>query len=162
MTPKLYWIPAVPVRLAIMARPRGGEWLADEVKALGREGVDVVVSLLTPDEVAELGLSDEPVECAKVGIAFREFPIADRGVPESKDAFHAFAAQVLADLDAQRAVGIHCRAGIGRLALVAAGLLALRGIAVDQAFGLIAAARGCPVPDTAGQRAWAAELAERF
>jgi hypothetical protein len=32
-----------PGRLSTMARPRGGDWLADELAALRRRGVDVLV-----------------------------------------------------------------------------------------------------------------------
>ena len=38
---------AAPNRVAIVARPRGGDWLRGEVSALSREEIDVVVSMLT-------------------------------------------------------------------------------------------------------------------
>lgn len=41
---------------AIAARPRGGDWLEDEMKAWRRLGVTTIVSLLTPEEERELGL----------------------------------------------------------------------------------------------------------
>src|SRR6476620_4583045 len=60
MRADIYWIPGPwPGRLGIAPRPRGGDWLADEVKAWRAAGVDVVTSLLTPEEVAELGLQEE-------------------------------------------------------------------------------------------------------
>jgi hypothetical protein len=42
--------------LAIVLRPRGGDWLDDEVDRIKRAGVDVLVSMLQADEAAELGL----------------------------------------------------------------------------------------------------------
>ena len=48
-----------PGRLAIVPRPRGGDWLEDEVRAWKEMGFDVVVSLLTRDELDELGLVAE-------------------------------------------------------------------------------------------------------
>ena len=42
-----------------MPRPRGGDWLDGEIQSLAKADVDVVVSLLTADEVAELELQDE-------------------------------------------------------------------------------------------------------
>jgi len=39
-----------PGRLGIAARPRGGDWLIDELRSWRKAGVHVVVSLLTPDE----------------------------------------------------------------------------------------------------------------
>ena len=56
-------------------------------------------------------------------------------------------------------VAIHCRAGVGRSALLAAALLVAGGVEVEAAFRRVADARGCPVPDTPEQRAWVARLA---
>ena len=46
-------------QLAIIARPRGGDWLAEEVQDWKNEGFDVIVSLLTTDEERDLGLTEE-------------------------------------------------------------------------------------------------------
>ena len=47
-----------PGRLSTMARPRGGDWLADEMAALRRRGVDVLVCALTdPELAAQVGLA---------------------------------------------------------------------------------------------------------
>ena len=43
-------------RLAIAPRPRGGDWLEEEVRAWQQSGLNLVVSLLAPEEVAELDL----------------------------------------------------------------------------------------------------------
>ena len=48
-----------PGELAIIPRPRGGDWLDDEARALKDHGFGVVVSLLTREEAQELGLEDE-------------------------------------------------------------------------------------------------------
>src|SRR5262245_24009658 len=84
MRPSIYWLKlSAPWRLAIMPRPRAGDWLADEVVAWKNEGIDLVLSLLEDDEVAELGLSGEQQVCQDQGIELISFPIADRGVPRS-------------------------------------------------------------------------------
>ena len=55
MLAQLYWIDApTGRRLAILARPRGGDWLEDEVRSWRGQGIDVVVSLLTPAEILSL------------------------------------------------------------------------------------------------------------
>jgi hypothetical protein len=46
-------------KLSIVARPRGGDWLFDEIKALREAGVGVLVSLLTSPEVSEFDLAEE-------------------------------------------------------------------------------------------------------
>ena len=60
MRPAVHWIEAsLPGRLAIMPRPRAGDWLDEEIAGWRAEGIDVVVSLLESDEVSELGLQRE-------------------------------------------------------------------------------------------------------
>jgi protein-tyrosine phosphatase len=155
MRPSIYWLPLHNKwRLAIMPRPRAGNWLADEVAGWRAEGIDVVVSLLEPDEVAELALRDVPVLCRGAGIEHVSFPIADRGVPASMKETGRLVGQLSDALGASKSAAIHCRAGIGRSALIAACVLARNGYDVDAAFDTIAKARGMEVPDTRAQRDW--------
>lgn len=74
--------------LAIMPRPRAGDWLEDEVLSWHRSGVRTVVSLLEAHEFTELGLGDEQRLCSAHGIEFVSFPIPDRGVPTSYGALN--------------------------------------------------------------------------
>jgi hypothetical protein len=80
---------AAPNRIAIVARPRGGDWLCDELSALSREGIDVLVSMLTEEEANELGLHRESEECEAAAIKFVNLPIPDRSVPLDRDGFCA-------------------------------------------------------------------------
>jgi protein-tyrosine phosphatase len=143
-----------------MARPRGGEWLEDEVASWSRSGVGVVVSLLTPDEVADLDLADEAELCRKRGIQFLAFPIADRTAPLSKDATLALLTKIADHLASGRNLAIHCRHGIGRAGLLGACLLILSGLDPEAAIERVSAARGCPVPETAEQRKWITDFAK--
>jgi hypothetical protein len=60
MRTKIYWIEGPwPGRLAISSRPRGGDWLEDEVRAWQQAGIETIVSLLTKDEIAALELAQE-------------------------------------------------------------------------------------------------------
>jgi protein-tyrosine phosphatase len=154
MTPELYWIPIKVGRLAIMARPRAGDWLADEIAGWSQESVSVVVSLLEPSESAELELDGEAKACADAGIEFIPFPIRDRGVPISVPGVAKLIALLDGKLKAGASVAIHCRAGIGRSALIAACVLTKAGIAAGDALVLIGKARGVIVPDTDEQSAW--------
>jgi protein-tyrosine phosphatase len=144
--------------LAIAARPRGGDWLADDIQALSSAGVEVLVSTLTADERAELGLADEESIVQTEGLDFVWFPIEDRSVPASAQAAAELIERVREDLVQGKVVAIHCRSGIGRSSLLSAAVLAASGLDVRDAFQQIEAARGLAVPDTAEQRAWV----ERF
>ncbi|MFN8517096.1 MAG: tyrosine protein phosphatase, partial [Chloroflexia bacterium] len=155
MYPDLYTLELPgPGRLSIMARPRGGDWLEDEISALRRVGVACLVSLLTPDEAEALELTEEATLCRACGLRFLSLPIQDRDVPEAPRLLSALLVKLGAEFDAGRHVVIHCRQGIGRASLVAASLLVGRGYTLDQAFTCVAQARGRDVPDTDEQRAW--------
>ena len=54
-----FWINSERVRLAITPRPRGEDWLEDDIRLLQRAGIDVVVSAFTQVEAEELGLLRE-------------------------------------------------------------------------------------------------------
>lgn len=156
----LYWIETPrPGRVAIMPRPRGGDWLADELAAWRRAGVRTVVSLLTDDEGDELDLREEAEACREAGLNFVPFPVTDRGVPTSPAGWLALVQKLEAELAAGNDVAIHCRAGVGRSAILAASLLVATGVDPDDAFRRIAAARGRPVPDTDVQREWVTTFA---
>jgi hypothetical protein len=87
MTADIYWIAdAAPGRLAILGRPRPGEWLADEIADWAAAGLTDVVSLLEDFEVREAGLLEEAGLTRQVGISLERFPIPGRGVPASIDA----------------------------------------------------------------------------
>jgi protein-tyrosine phosphatase len=149
-------------RLAIATRPRGGEWLEDDVHALHDQHVDTLVSLLTKDEREELGLTDEALLAGRHGVEFESFPITDRSVPTSYRSFERLVLKLLATLGAGRTVAVHCRSAIGRSSLLAAALLVASRVPTDEAFRKIERARGGPVPDTPEQRAWVSTFAERL
>ena len=50
-----------------MPRPRAGDWLNDEIAGWRSEGIDVVVSLLEADEIADLGLAEDTVQVIREG-----------------------------------------------------------------------------------------------
>jgi protein-tyrosine phosphatase len=146
--------------LAITPRPRGGDWLEDEIQSWRRSAIDMVVSLLTSEEVAELSLADEADLCRANNIQFFSFPITDGGVPSSREAFSDFVAKLAEQLAVGKNIAVHCRQGIGRSALVAIGLLVLSGMEPEAAIQRVSAARGCPVPETSEQRRWGADFAK--
>jgi protein-tyrosine phosphatase len=126
----------------------------DEIASWKVVGIDLVVSVLERDEVAELELDREPSLCRDAGIEFVSFPIPDRGIPDSMRETDHLVRRVSNALAVGRAVAIHCRAGIGRSAMIAACVLVRNGYDVASAFDTIAEARGMQVPDTEAQCDW--------
>jgi protein-tyrosine phosphatase len=156
MRPKIHWID-VPAgaRLAIMPRPRAGDWLEDEVAGWRAEGIGVIVSLPEVGEVEELGLNRAADLCHDLDMEFIAFPVPDGGVPLSaREA-------IVARLNQGKAVAVHCRAGIERSSLVVACVLVLLGFAPGMAFDRLGKARGLKVPDTEGQREWVEKFHEQ-
>lgn len=161
MRPTLFTIDLPgPGRLSTMAKPRGADWLDDEMRGLREAGVDVLVCALTGPERDELGLSDEERAATAAGLRFVSVPIPDRTVPDPATVLPTL--RELSDrLGAGAHVVTHCRAGIGRASLLAATLLILRGTDPDTAWDALEKARGLAVPDTPEQRAWTLRLLNR-
>lgn len=163
MGAKVFWI-AGPWRgrLGIVPRPRGGEWLDDETRAWRDAGIDVVVSLLEPDEEAELALAGESASAVASGLDFRSFPIPDRGVPNSHEAVAQLVDHTVDGLHAGKSVALHCRQSIGRSGMIAAALLISAGQDAETAITSIRRSRGLDVPETHAQRKWISDFSSRL
>ncbi|MBX9579083.1 MAG: 30S ribosome-binding factor RbfA [Gemmataceae bacterium] len=156
----LFRVPSpYPGRLAVAPRPRGGDWLADEMAGWRAAGVGTVVSLLTPGEAAEFDLGGERDAAGAAGMRFVALPVEDRGTPPDREAFRAVVEDVAGELVAGRGVVVHCRQGIGRAGMVAVGTLVAAGLTADEAIARVGAARGRPIPETPAQRRWLDEFA---
>ena len=85
MWTKLYWVNGPwPGHLALAARPRGGDWLPDEMEQWRSSNVDVVLSLLTAQEEHDLDLECEEQEANRHNVEFLSYPIPDRDVPHQE------------------------------------------------------------------------------
>jgi protein-tyrosine phosphatase len=151
----MFVIPDVPYgQLAILPRPRGGDWLEDEIVSWKRAGITSVISLLEEAEINELDLFREADICQVVGLNFISFSIPDRSVPDSRQAFLLLTRQIIQALEGGQFVGIHCRMGVGGSACVAVAALKQMGISTEEAWQRVQIARKTNVPDTPQQREW--------
>ena len=155
MRKELYWIGGVwPGKLGVGPRPRGGDWLADDVEGWKREDVNAVLSLLTAEEETDLDLTAEASEIRKQGMQFTSFPIADRQIPKSEATWAELLENLSRDVWNGKNVLVHCRQGIGRSGLTAACLLVKKGMSPGAAVELVSAVRGLTIPETPEQRDW--------
>lgn len=155
MRKELYWLDGPwQGKLAMASRPRGGDWLQDDLSGWKQAGADTVLSLLTREEEQDLDLRQEAGAAKKLGMEFVSFPIADRQIPKSEAKWAEILEKATRTLSEGKNVVVHCRQGIGRSGLVAACLLVRKGMSPGAAVEVVTAARGVPVPETSEQRDW--------
>jgi hypothetical protein len=157
---EVLWVEGDPaIKLAIVLKPRGDDWLKDDLINFKRGdrphgGIDILVSLLEPDEAIWLGLGDERRLAEEAGLTFLSYPIRDVHVPANVQSFRTFVAGLAKRLRAGERIGMHCRGSIGRAPTTAACTLVHLGWKAQDALDAIEAARGYPIPDTEEQRRW--------
>lgn len=140
--------------LAVMAKPVAGEWVDEEFAGIAATGIKQIVSLLEQPEAYEVGLATEQELCERHGMRFVAYPIPDRGLPHSVAEFASFTKNLYHEIAAGESAVVHCRAGIGRTGIVAAGILLHAGLEPVEAFARVSKSRGVDVPDTDEQRNW--------
>jgi protein-tyrosine phosphatase len=142
------------------SHPFGKERLDEDLRMIRHEGVDVVVSMLMPDEVEELGLEEEGAACLRLGMEFESLPVPDMDVPDPPEAVSAAVGRILRHLEASKGVAIHCRMGMGRSPALAAAALVFLGVPAEEALDRVSAARGLDVPTLDEQKDWVRRLAK--
>ncbi len=158
----VYWVPRSGTgKLGLMPRPEGGRQLQADLKGLREQGVDILLSALTDWEMEELDLDQQHICCNAVGIEFWRFSIFDRSIP-TLDLALELLNRVKAELDKGRSVVVHCRLGIGRSGILAAGALILEGERPAVAINRVSRARELQIPDTVEQATWLYDLGDRL
>ncbi len=151
MRPSIYKVDSKTAgALFVMPKP-SGDWLDDDLKAYKEIGVDKIVSLLTREEVDELGLQDEKACCGRHGMGFYHLSIIDRGLPEISR-FADLVANVSHYLIDGQSISIHCRAGIGRAGMLASCCLIHLGMTAERSISTVSHGRGVNVSDTEEQK----------
>lgn len=163
MIAEVYWTQEnFPGQIALVPRPRGGDWLEDEVRAWKNAGLNVIVSMLESEEIYSFGLELEEEFCRENGIKFFSLPVPDRGVPLLNEQFFSHLEKLKMLLLQGKSIGIHCRQSIGRAPLLAAFLMISFGIEPNEAFRQLSLARGLKVPETDEQKKLAETFYEQF
>jgi hypothetical protein len=123
-----------PGQLATIAHPRSEAWPAENLAALARSGVQVLVSALTSAEQQHLGFGGTAEAAAAVGVEFVPFPVADGGIPREEAAKAIALARRLAGyVRSGRFVVTQSFGGVGRSTLLACTTLVMLGIAPGDA-----------------------------
>jgi protein-tyrosine phosphatase len=155
MSPDIYQVKLIGSgSLSVMAKPVSGEWIEDEFSMIAKRGINRIVSLLEDREAIDVGLGQERVLAEKNGMEFISFPIPDRGLPDSVSEYLDFTRRIYREAASGLHTVVHCRAGIGRTGLIAAGVLLHCGFEPKEAFEHISRKRCVVVPDTEEQINW--------
>jgi protein-tyrosine phosphatase len=149
------WInEAQPSQLAVVLRPRGDKGLAADLQVVRDEGIHILVSMLTPEDNEDLGLSEEGRIATQLGMRFISWPITDRETPVDMAGFRTLIRELRDDVRSGLRIGAHCRGCIGRATVLLASVMIALGWDAEKALRTIERARGFPVPDTPEQLEW--------
>ncbi len=165
MISDIHWINDEKIgekRIGTMARPRGTDWLDDEIKWLKIREVDCLVSLLEKSEEWELGLQNEEEICKNREIEFISFPIKDVNIPKNENKFIHLANVLANKIKENKKIVIHCRMGIGRASILAAATMINLGYEAKGIFEIIGKYRKLKVPDTDEQKNWILSIEEKL
>lgn len=155
---RIYWINQFSNgKLGMMARPKGNDWLEDEIKKLQLFNVNCVVSLLENHEIEDLDIEQEEKLCQKYGIQYINYPIPDRNIPDEKS-YLRLISEIDNQLKSGQKIVVHCRMGIGRTSVICAGILIKNGIKSNEVFDILSEIRTLKVPDTQEQYDWIQRL----
>jgi protein-tyrosine phosphatase len=154
----VFWI--ADTGLAIVLRPRGDDWLENDLQRIHMAGIQTIVSTIESSEARELGLAEEGRTVERLGMRFISYPLCDRSVPPRREDFIEFVVKLGRRLQSGEKIGVHCQGCIGRSTVVTASILIKLGWAAERALDEIEKARGCSVPDTEEQRDWIIDFGE--
>ena len=114
---------------------------ADLTRLRQHFAVQVLVSLLEPDEAQRYGLETYDAQAEDLGIDVLHHPVPDVDVPQNAALFAEFADEVMNRLLNGETVVAHCLGGLGRAGTLAACLLVQAGMTPQQGVELVRSAR---------------------
>lgn len=116
-----------------------GVSLSDSIGQLKAAGAAAVITLMPTDELEQNDAVSIDVICKKQNLAWYQLPIEDDCAPEQvfEAAFTDYKASILALLQADKKVAIHCKGGSGRTGLMAAILMTQLGYSKPEAQALV-------------------------
>ncbi len=100
-------------------------------------GASHLVTLLEDHELPFLHIADLFSQAQTMELSTRHFPIPDGAVPTDLPAYKLLLRELLGWVKEGQTVIVHCRGGLGRTGLVAAGVLRACGMAADQSMRLV-------------------------
>lgn len=147
-------LPLLSGALALCPLPGGGGQLRADLAQVKAFGAEMVLTLVEPEEREALGCADLPQAVQDLGMAWRQFPIVDFGVPDDDADWAALSSELRAILARGGRLMVHCRGGCGRTGMIALRLMVDTGEEPGAALARLRAVRPCAV-ETDAQEVWA-------
>jgi protein-tyrosine phosphatase len=120
--------------LMLHSMPGREEPLEEVWEEIRRGQVDCIVSLADIQEInTKSPLYGRAILAGTVPCERVEFPIRDFGVPRDHEAFWQFTCALAARLRVGQRLLVHCAAGVGRTAMLAACVLVALGVSAEDA-----------------------------
>jgi len=113
----------------------------EDLLQLKKEGVDVIIPLITDDEFHQFGVDDLLEEYQKNGFTVHRLPIMDQLV-SSEQEMRNLVNYLDVQMQEDKKIMVHCVGGLGRSGMAAASYLKYKGLNSDKAIEVIRAARG--------------------
>lgn len=136
---------SIPGKLYLHSMPGRYEPFERTVAEIQMRGITEVICLVPLDEI-EFKSPDYARALKNGGTSWRQvmFPIVDYGVPKERETYLRLILQVVDSLRAGTNVLAHCGAGIGRTGTLAACVLVVLGVPLDEALETVHAAGSYP------------------
>ena len=113
----------------------------EDLKQLKEQGVDVVIPLITDDELDHFGVGDLLDNYIDHGFQVYRLPIMDQ-LTCSEEEMRDMATRLDLLLGANKKIMIHCVGGLGRSGMIAAAYLKYRGLSYEKAITAVRNSRG--------------------
>ena len=157
---KIYELNVGGGTLALSPAPGRGEYQRD-VAAIARWGADMVLTMVTSEELIRLGADGLGDDLTALGIEWRHLPIPDFGAPsgDTEANWPSAETEALGVLAKGGKVLTHCYGGCGRSGMAALRLMVTNGEDVNEALHRLREARPCAV-ETQEQLDWAGSPVE--
>ncbi len=128
----------------------------EDFDRLRSEGITVILSLQTVEDVGEQGIESEETAAKSANLRFRNVPVADFEALELKQKLPACVTELKRLLKDGQTVYLHCTAGVSRSPTVAVAYLHwCLGWPLERALTRMQKARNCcPLPDVVRRAHW--------
>lgn len=112
-----------------------GTSLALSLAVLKQAGTNMLLTLMFDKDMANNHITSLPQLCEENNIAWLQLPIVDDGVPNEifDRLWLKYIEAILAVINNQGTITIHCKGGFGRTGLVAGLILLCHGLTAEQA-----------------------------